>query len=92
MRSIDANLKHVSVPENPHGGSRNVEIAAVDMFWTGSFHVHGSAKFQISAVESIEIRSSLDEDDEPWQLLWLRVGPWSYAGDHEAARMLESVL
>ena len=89
---IDADVDDITVPVNPHGGSRNVEISKVLMFWTGSAHVYGSIGFQISALESIETRSSLDEDDEPWVLDWDRDGPWSYAGDDEAAAILEDII
>lgn len=63
----------LEVLPNAFGGLRSLRVGKLDTFWTGIDHLHfsGDSVFdvQLSEVKSIYRRSSLDEDDEPWEQL-----------------------
>ena len=70
-------------------GTGEITFTNIDTLWFGNTHLWTpSVSLQSSEVQQVYTRSSLDEDDEEWLLLWERNGPWSYEGDHELELLL----
>lgn len=58
------------VLSNPHGGLQSLKLSGLDDFWTGhvglSFYNDSWFTIQLTNVNSVYKRSSLNEDDEQW--------------------------
>jgi hypothetical protein len=88
---IQADASGVTVLPNRFGGVRTIEVTNPDMIWTGHFHLAGykdcKLTFQSADVMGIRSRSSLDEDDEPWEDVWEAEESWTY----ERSRAVENI-
>lgn len=79
--------KHVKVHPSP--GSGKIELSHLDEIWAGDMHFYAdSIRVQSSDIRRVETRSSRNEDDEEWKLLWQRDKPWCYEDDWELQNVL----
>ena len=65
--------------------------------WTGSVHLWldkgDSVRFQISNIIQVSTRSSLNETDEPWKVVFLRKEqPFSYEYEEGLTKILRGIL
>jgi len=78
----------------PAMGVASIECEIIDSFWTGKMHVNiqGTIVVQISNISQISSRSSLDEDDEEWKVLFRRERkPFSYEYERELENLIKTL-
>jgi|ERR1017187_1152620 hypothetical protein len=76
----------------PSLGVGNIEFIPCDSIWTGDCHIYRSnikLLININSIEKVSTRSSMDEDNEEWKVLFEREKrEFSY----EYERKLENLL
>ena len=84
---------------NPLGGLRSLEVGKIDTFWTGIDHLQFDLQqlstflVQLTGINSIYQRSTLDETDEPWVPIYAHpLGKFHYGVYVSLAEELERKL
>lgn len=77
-------------------GVKSIDFSLLEMFWTGYFHIfapkNSILSFQTTEIDSIYSRSSLDEDDEEWKLLFNRENKvFSYEYENDLALLISKL-
>lgn len=81
--------KKLEAIPSPWGGSGDVKLTLIYSLFIGGCLIQADPiSIQSSQITAVSSRSTLDEDDEPWQELWFRDGGWSYAGDHALEQII----
>lgn len=86
---IDAAVKDIKVTQSKWNGTGTITVRNADMLWLGNIHFWSpEITFQTDCVCTVETRSTLNEDDEPWALFWDRIRAWCYDDDHDIENRL----
>jgi len=89
---ITKEIPFINCP-NGHGGIGDIGIVPAEGIWTGEAHLYTSKVFvHFGNVKMIETRSSMNEDNEPWKVLWTRGYPFKYEDFYHAAKILRKVM
>lgn len=82
----------------PAAGVGNLKFLPCDSIWTGYCHLSPdfdtttTLSVHVSNITSIKTRSSLDEDDEEWKILFQREDrPFSYEYENDLENLITEI-